>query len=235
MKKIPPWRYWLSHVWEQTLEVTGSEFNEYLQVSLVRGRLQLTAKEAIYSFGDYYLNFRKTFQRFRFDHLPPQAEVLILGLGLGSIPEVLTNHFGQSYHYAAVEIDPVIIELAAKYSLPNIPVNIEIVNSDAMTFLQLDARQYDLICMDVFQDAEVPVEFEDVAFLELLKHSLRPTGALIFNRLAANLQDRKKSRKFFEEVFMPVFPNGVLYNSGGNYMLVNHRKFLNSIDEANLS
>ncbi|MEL6142158.1 MAG: fused MFS/spermidine synthase, partial [Bacteroidota bacterium] len=187
MKKIPRWRYWLSHIWEQPLEVKSSEFNEYLQVSLVKGRFQLTAKEAIYSFGDYYLNFRKTFQRFQFDQLPSQADVLILGLGLGSIPDMLTNTFGRSYHFTAVEIDPIIVELAATYSLPQINANIEVITSDALTFLQLDARQYDLICMDVFQDAEVPPQFEDPAFLELLKRSLQPKGALIFNRLAANV------------------------------------------------
>lgn len=226
MARIPKWRYWLSHFWEQRLETTSSDHNPMLLVSLVQGRLQLTAQEAIYSFGDYYLNFRKVFDRFNFDLLAEEAEVLVLGLGLGSVPELLEDLHGHNYSYVAVEIDPVIVQLANTYSLPRLLSPLEVITADAQAFLRLDQRQYDLICMDVFQDAVVPDHLSSDDFLQLLRARLKPGGALIYNRLADTNQHRKESRSYFEEYFQPVFNEGGMIDTGGNYMLLNDMKFV---------
>lgn len=226
MRKIPRYRYWLSYLTEQVLETASSEHNEYLHVSLVSGRLQLVAEDAIYSFGDYYLNFRRIFETFDFEQLPLRANVLVLGLGLGSIPELLEKYIGVEYSYVAVEIDPVIIELAADYSLPALESNIEVREADAFTFLQLDARQYDLICVDVFQDATIPDHLNGPDFLNLLEKSLAPGGAIIYNRLADTLQHKNQAKEYYETAFSEAFPVGALVNTGGNYMLINDGKFM---------
>lgn len=224
--KIPRYRRWFSYLTEQVLETASSEHNEYLHVSLVHGRLQLVAQDAIYSFGDYYLNFRQVFEQFDFEQLPLRANVLILGLGLGSIPELLERYIGVEYNYVAVEIDPVIIELAADYSLPALRSNIEVHEADAFAFLQLDARQYDLICVDVFQDATIPGHLNGQDFLDLLQSSLAPNGAIIYNRLADTLPHKTEAKDYFEGEFLAAFPAGVLINTGGNYMLVNDGRFM---------
>lgn len=217
------------------MEVTSSDYNEYLEVGLVNGRLQLTAQEAIYSFGDYYLNFRKTFHRFDFIRLPRESEVLVLGLGLGSIPELLGELWELDYHFTAVEIDPVIVQLASDYSLPRMDCPVEVVNTDALIYLQSTTRTFDLICMDVFQDAHIPTEFSNTDFLELLQLRLRPGGAIIYNRLASTAKDRRLSKKYFDEVFSEVFAGASYLDTGGNYMLLNDGNFILSEDEANLS
>ena len=226
MKKIPRYRHWLSYLTEQVLETASSEHNDYLHVSLVSGRLQLVAEDAIYSFGDYYLNFRKVFERFDFERLPLRANVLILGLGLGSIPELLEKYIGVEYNYVAVEIDPVIIELAADYSLPALASPIEVVQADALAFLQLDARRYDLICVDVFQDATIPEHLCGPEFLTLLQDSLTPGGAVIYNRLADTLANRTAAKAYYEDHFQKAFPEGWLMNTGGNYMLISDGEFI---------
>ena len=193
---------------------------------LVHGRLQLVAEEAIYSFGDYYLNFRKLFEVFRFERLPEHSRVLVLGLGLGSIVDLLENHLGRNYEYVAVEIDPVIIELASEYSLPHFRSSVEVVQADAYSFLQLDTRRYDLICVDVFQDANVPEHLNGTDFLELLDQSLAPGGALVYNRLASTPADKAAARAYYEQTFLNVYPTGKLYDTGGNHLLVNAPEFL---------
>ena len=223
----PKYKRWLSYLTEQILETTSSEYNDFLQVCLVHGRLQLVAEDAIYSFGDYYLNFRKVFERFDFDQLPERASVLILGLGLGSIPELLEKHLYLTYNYVAVEIDPVIIELATEYSLPHFTSPIEVVQADAYGFLQVDQRRYDLICVDVFQDATVPEHLITTDFLELLRDSLEPEGALIYNRLADTQAHREEAAAFYERQFRPLFPAGSVVDTGGNYMLINDSRFTN--------
>lgn len=226
MIKIPRHRRWLSYLTEQVLETASSEHNAYLHVSLVHGRLQLVAEDAIYSFGDYYLNFRRVFERFDFEQLPLRANVLVLGLGLGSIPELLEQYIGVEYNYVAVEIDPVIIELAADYSLPKLTSNIEVNEADAYAFLKVDTRQYDLICVDVFQDADIPSHLNGQDFLELLQDSLSPGGAIIYNRLADTSAHKAEARNYFNFEFLSAFPYGELVNTGGNYMLVNEKRFL---------
>ncbi|OAV42754.1 spermidine synthase [Lewinella sp. 4G2] len=223
---IPKYKYWLSHLTEQVLETATSPYNDYLQVSLVSGRLQLVAEDAIYSFGDYYLNFRKTFDRFVFDALPEDASVLVLGLGLGSIPELLERHHGLKYEYVAVEIDPVIIELASDYSLPALQSPIEVVQADAFAFLQLDDRTYDLICVDVFQDADIPDHILTHEFLHLLQARLAKGGALIYNRLADTAEHREEARVYYDEVFRITFPDAGVVDTGGNYMLINEDEFI---------
>ncbi|CAH1002485.1 Polyamine aminopropyltransferase [Neolewinella maritima] len=220
-------RYWLSYLWEQRLEVTASDYNAYLEVCIVHGRLQLVAEDAIYSFGDYYLNFRRLFEVFDYDHLPERASVLVLGLGLGSIPELLERYIGVDYTFVAVEIDPVIIALASKYSLPGLAAPIEVVQADALAFLQLDERRFDLICVDVFQDATVPAHLDHVDFLALCRETLLPGGALVYNRIASSIPDRNAAKAYFTETFAPAFAAAYLYDTGGNYLLVNDGKFLN--------
>ncbi|MFK8162607.1 MAG: spermidine synthase [Lewinella sp.] len=222
----PKYKVWLSYLTEQVLETATSDYNAFLQVSLVHGRLQLVAEEAIYSFGDYYLNFRKLFERFNFELLPENASVLVLGLGLGSIPELLEDYLALDYEYVAVEIDPVIIELASEYSLPALRSPVEVRQADAYAFLQLDPRQYDLICVDVFQDATVPEHLNGDDFLKLLKSSLAPGGAIAFNRLADTKEHARMALEYYEGPFREAFPESTLFNSRGNYMLVNEARFL---------
>ncbi len=226
MIKIPRHRRWLSYLSEQVLETASSEHNEYLHVSLVHGRLQLVAEDAIYSFGDYYLNFRRVFESFDFEQLPLRANVLILGLGLGSIPELLEKYIGVEYNYVAVEIDPVIIELAADYSLPQLSSNIEVHEADALAFLQVDTRKYDLICVDVFQDADIPSHLQGKDFLDLLQDSLSPEGAIIYNRLADTSAHKAEAKNYFNFEFLKAFPYGELVDTGGNYMLINEKRFI---------
>ncbi|MEM8585895.1 MAG: fused MFS/spermidine synthase [Bacteroidota bacterium] len=226
MIEIPAYKKWLSYLWEQPLETTSSGYNPQLTVSLVRGRVQLTAQNAIYSFGDYYLNFRKAFQAIDLDKLPPDADVLVLGLGLGSIPELLEALHLRKYKYVAIEIDPVIVQLAQDYSLHRLKSSIEIVNTDAQIFLEVDQRKFDLICMDVFQDAIIPNHLSTIEFLEQISQRLRPDGILIYNCLANTDAKKRSSQAFFDDSFCQVFPSASIIDTGGNYMLVSDQKFV---------
>ncbi len=220
MMKIPLWKQWLSYFAEQPLESTSSEYNPQLHVSLNRGRLQLSADEAIYSYGDLYANFRRTFQRLDFSVLPERAHVLLLGLGLGSIPQMLEQYFHRKYTYTAVEIDDVIIELASEYVLHQLESPIEIICGDARAFVQSTPDRYDMICMDVFQDAEIPADFEGTDFLHQLADRLQPGGVLLYNRLASTAKTRSRSREFFAATFQEVFPQSAAIDTGGNLVLV---------------
>lgn len=185
----------------------------------------LSTQGAIYSFGDLYTNFSQVFQAFDFSHLHGK-EVLLLGLGLGSIPEMLEQRFKQSFRYTAVEIDETVSWLAHHYVLQHLNSPIQIISADAIGFLEQTSRQFDLICMDVFQDDRIPEAFEEEPFLQRLKHCLVPDGLLIYNRLAMTPIDKVKSKQFYQTVFLSVFPEGGYYDSRTNWMLINQPDWL---------
>lgn len=223
--KPPHLKKWLSYLIELPVESAGSEDNPHLHVSLKRGRYQLSTAGAVYSFGDLYSNFFRAFEALDLERLPGD-EVLVLGLGLGSIPLMLEQNFGKAFHFTAVEIDETVIDLACRYTLDELKAGIELVGADAHAFVLQCERKFDLVCMDVFLDDMVPPEFEDRLFLSALRRLLSPGGLLLYNRLAATPADQRRSRRFFEEDFLKVFPHGYLLDVKGNYMLLNDRVLL---------
>ena len=218
---MPSWKKWLSYVMELHVESTSSEYNPHLYVSLRKGRYQLSTAHAVYSFGDLYSNFARVFQRYNWK-AHPVNEVLLLGLGLGSIPVILEQVHQRECHYTAVEIDEAVVDLAERYILHELHSPIQTICADARVVVeQLPAESYDLICVDIFDDDTVPEAFEQADFLHRIADLLRPQGVILFNRLAATAKDQQLSRAFFEEKFCAVFPDGDLIDVGGNYMLVN--------------
>lgn len=207
---------------EVPVERSYSPYNEVLELLLVKGRYQLCTKQAIYSYADKYDNFRLCFEQVK---LPEDgASVLLLGFGLGSIPYMLENTFGKSYQYTAVEIDEEVVYLASKYVLDELKSDIMVHTTDAVHFMQYDTSQYDLICMDIFEDDQIPDVFESEDFLKVLKDSLTSKGVLVYNRLAYNDSILNKTRVFFQTVFTRVFPQSKSLEILGNWMLLNDKK-----------
>ena len=224
----PLWKRVLSHFSEFHIESVSSEHNPHLYVSLKQGRYQLCTANAVYSYDDLYDNFARSFYRIDLDSLDIK-NVLILGLGLGSIPFMLERVFKKHYHYHMVELDESVIYLANKYVLSNLASGMEIQCANARLFVQQCQTQYDLICMDVFQDATIPPDFEEVNFLEQLKALLSPKGLLMYNRLAAKPEDIEKTHLFYHRKFKSVFTEGTYLDVGGNWMLLNRKDVVKKV------
>lgn len=214
------WQRWLSYLWEIPIERVSSPYNELLSVYLKNGRYQLCTANAIYSYDDLYDNFTSAFHRLQLERQNIE-EVLLLGLGLGSIPYTLEKIFHQFYHYTAVEIDEAIIDLAHRYTLRYLDSGIDIIAADAVVYVAQTGQTFDLICMDIFQDDEVPEDFEQLTFLRQLKDLLSPGGWLLYNRLSLTQEDRQNTRLFFEDTFRAVFPEATYLDVKTNWILLN--------------
>lgn len=217
---VPGWKRWLSYLVEMHIESAPSKHNPHLYVSLRNGRFQLSTAHAVYSFEDLYSNFRKAFEKINFQQLPSQ-EVLVLGLGLGSIPYMLENNFDQSLKYTLVEIDENVLHLAEKYCLHQLTSPQMCIQADAYAFMMQNKEQYGMICMDIFLDDVIPTPFESVDFLETLKTALLPGGVLLYNRLYRQKQDKVKTQAFFEDTFRTVFPEATYIEVDGNWIISN--------------
>ncbi|MEQ1747005.1 MAG: hypothetical protein ABMA02_16360 [Saprospiraceae bacterium] len=212
------WKKWLSYLVPVTLERAGSSLNPDLAVVLDRGRLQLLSGNAIYSWDDLYHNFTIAFGTFDLDEEPIE-DVLVLGLGLGSVPFILEKIFECRYRYTAVELDEVVADLASRYTLTRLESPVEVICADAGVFVVVTEETYDLVVVDIFEDDRTPDQFEDAEFLTACRDLLRPGGILLYNRLHNNVRTRLDTERFFDQQFLPVFPKGWKINTGGNWVL----------------
>ena len=75
----------LSYLKDVYLESETSIYNDELTVLLVKGQYQLVTPEAVYSYGNRYDNFFNAFKQIQIQSKEIDS-VLLLGLGLGSVP-----------------------------------------------------------------------------------------------------------------------------------------------------
>lgn len=220
--KQPGWKRWLSYLVELHIESAPSPLHPHLYVSLRNGRYQLCTAKAVYSYGDLYGNFRQAFRHLNWD-LVKGNRVLLLGFGLGSIPYMLESVFGKHYDYTAVEKDEHVLALAQKYVLDGLSSQITFHIMDAAGFVDTSGGDYDLICMDVFVEDEIPANMQTESFCRALSGLLAEEGILLFNRLSRTRKDIERTKQYFAEVFREVFPDGRYLDVWGNWILTNRK------------
>ena len=218
---------WLSYLWDIQVDYRHSEINDDLIVFLSKGRYQLCSANAIYSYEDKYANFSNLFK----DHLDLSlwdgSDVLLLGLGLGSIPVTLDQLKDKRWSFVAVEIDPAVCELAAIYGYPKIQSPIQTVVGDAVSFVTNHEGRYDMICIDLFIDDVMPSTSKSIEFLTDVNKLLSENGIVIANTLAFSDDHKAQSTSFYEDVFLEAFPKGKIIETHVNYMLINDPKYFN--------
>jgi spermidine synthase len=215
---IPFWKKWFSYIQPIVLEMTGSEQNPELAVLLYKGRYQLVSGEAIYSWDDLYHNFAKVFDQLKIAQRPIQ-DVLLLGLGLGSVPYLLEKKHGLLCHYTAVEWDETIVDLAMRYTFSRLKSPIDAITADAEVFTEICEQDFDLLIVDIFEDDLTPPQFESPDFLQNCDRLLRPGGLLLFNRLYGEHKDKVAADRFMDRGFKAAFPEAFSIPTGGNLIL----------------
>ncbi len=215
----------LSYFKDILLESTSSQYNDVLDVYLSKGRYQLCTSGAIYSYEDKYINFFEVFKRLNWESLNIK-KVLLLGLGLASIPQMLEKNFKKDFEYHAVEIDDEIIRLAQKYVLENLESHIQVMEMDAAVYVEIAQEKYDMIIVDIFENDMVPFQFQLNGFLRKTSELLNDNAVLLFNRLNIDENSKRKTLTYFEEVFKPIFPQAEPIYIRENIILINKKSFI---------
>ena len=116
-----------------------------------------------------------------FDHYKDIPEnILVLGLGAGTIPSYLYHRFPKTKIYV-IEILPELKEIASDYfSMPR-NERLEIVIGDAYDYIMETQIQFDLIFMDVFSKNSIPKKFCTGEFYTGLKRLISAEGYVAFN------------------------------------------------------
>lgn len=194
-----------------------------MAVILRKNRLLLSSENAIYSWDDLYHNFYQSFEHLGNQKIQQWNNVLVLGLGLGSIPYMLEKKFGSKCAFTFVEIDSAVVELAEYYSLPRLSSEYVIYNEDALDFINDIDCKYDCICIDIFQDHKIPSEFNDIEFITAIHDLLLPSGVAISNRLITEADEMPEVADYFEKTFTKAFPNSEKLKLKFNNMLLGYK------------
>ena len=128
------------------------------------------------------------------------TNVLILGLGAGSVINAINKHFPKA-RILGIEIDPMMIELGKKYLNLSECKNLEIKIADAFKWVQKSGDSnhqtiFDLILIDLYLGRKVPEKMESEKFLSAIKELLTNKGIVIFNFL------RTKEKKIEFQEFL---------------------------------
>ena len=219
LKKLSFWTQWKSYFKDVLIESSSTEQNPVLELYLSKGEYKLCADKAIYSYGMRYHNFVETFDQLNIAQFAPK-NVLILGLGTGSILQILEQKYFIKSHFTCIEKDTQIINWYRKYVAPSISSQVIILNDDAYEYVSQCNNLFDLICMDIFVDESIPGKFESHKFSEQLYKLLSNRGILIFNRLAEKEADINKNEQYTESIFAKVFQNHQILKLATNWMLI---------------
>ncbi len=184
----------------------------------------LATENAIYSWDDLYSNFDSAFKALGSKSIERWKNVLVLGMGLGSIPFLLEKKFGSKADFTLVEYDAAIIELANYYSLPRLHLNYYVYHEDAYEFTMRNDQIYDCICIDIFEDQIVPDKFHEKNFLSEISRRLSASGILIFNKLYLSEDDKLETESLFQLIKKDIFSNVYKLQTQHNMMLIASKK-----------
>ncbi|UZO79481.1 fused MFS/spermidine synthase [Aquimarina sp. ERC-38] len=171
MKKVT------SYIWPTTKRVL-SKINGTLDITWINGKKVLDSKNANYSYGSLQRLLEYGLSHIYFDL---QAEVLVLGMGGGSVLHSLRKRFKHKGKITAIELDPVVIQIAKEeFEVKTLP-NISIIQQDAFFYIDDTQEKYQLIIIDLFIDRKVPDTCYSPAFWEKLHNRLSLKGSILFN------------------------------------------------------
>jgi spermidine synthase len=170
-----------------------SKYSGTLEINYVAGQKVLDSKNTSYSYGNLQRVWELTLDQIS---LRGVERILILGMGGGSSIELLRKKFKYKGKIVAVEIDPVIIEIAKTEFNIKSDSDLKIECMDAVDYVNKKTRKFDLILVDVFIDDKIPGKLLTREFWKKLAGKTSLGGKILFNAYA----DLAKIKNVTEEL-----------------------------------
>ncbi|MDX9751029.1 MAG: fused MFS/spermidine synthase [Flavobacteriales bacterium] len=172
---------WLSWVWPVRVERTQGRQGE-LTVRWELGRKVLNTPLANQSFGSLHQLWREVFAHVRLKDRPP-AEVLMLGLGGGSVVHILRREMKLHMPITAVEHDPQMVRLARAHFGLDAFADVHVVPGDATVQVHALPGRYALVVVDLFNDLDMAFGTDTMGFAHALRERCAEGGTVLFNTI----------------------------------------------------
>lgn len=192
--KIPWYKYILSYFYLVTIKKITSEYNPGLCIQMEAGRLLLNTTNANYSYGNLHKVFEEVFELIEIDNNPPE-KLLLLGLGTGSVIDILQRQYGLHPQITAVEIDLAIIDSLKFWNKTDLEKT-EIIQGDAFEIIKNLKPGYNLIIVDLFIDLDVHPQIHSKEFIEQIKFLLAPEGEILINYVVNTKLQKQEFAEF---------------------------------------
>jgi len=211
----------ISYIYPLKLSLKKSAISGSLSLVLSNGVLQLETNKSIYSQGVKYGSFNKAFKFLKVEQ-QNFNNVLILGGGLCSIPQMLKYKFNQNANYTVIELDHLVIQWANKYLETSLLQQCRFIEGDAFKVIEVLKDNYDLICIDLYIDDIVPSKALESAFLKTLETlMLCKNSYLVFSLMESARLSSCDIDNYYKNIFQQCFPTARLLKTKGNVILTN--------------
>lgn len=173
---------------------TSSQYNSNIRLIREWGGHKLLVHGSPQSGSYIRMLWSRALWKFKIDELHNVTTILVLGVGGGTLIELLTKRFPYAV-ITAVDIDETMIAIAKKYFGIDKHANVCLERDDANRFVARSAKKgpmYDLIVVDLFIGPKIPDFVSSTPFLKNLRAIVRPGGYLVINYLR-ELEYQRKS------------------------------------------
>jgi spermidine synthase len=119
---------------------------------------------------------------------PAPKEILIIGLGGGTLPRALSQIAPQA-RMDIIEIDPAVIKVAKRYFGFEQSERANAIQADGRVYVKRamrEQRRYDMIMLDAFDHEYIPEHLLTREFLQEVKSLLAPNGVLVANTFSSS-------------------------------------------------
>jgi spermidine synthase len=111
---------------------------------------------------------------------PMPARIALIGLGGGSLAKFCHRHLPRT-RIDAIELDARVIALRDAFAIPRDDRRLRIRLGDGVDFVARQARAFDAILLDGYDEAGMPARLRSAAFADACRAALRPRGVLVVN------------------------------------------------------
>jgi len=160
------------------LKKIQSKYNGLLEVDIEDGRKVLNSENTSYSGQTLHDIFEKVFKRIDLNGV---KSILLLGLGGGTVVDMLTEELVYKGKLTTVELDPVIVQIASREFGIRSNSKLEVICMDATEYVRSTRKKFDIIICDIFVDSTLPEVIIAPEFWNNVAKRLSEQGLIVFN------------------------------------------------------
>jgi spermidine synthase len=187
---------WLSYILPIKIYEKTSSLSKNIEVTWNNGKLVMDSQNTNYSYGSLQKVLRNGLAKIGFVKIQKMQSILILGVAGGSVVKTLVEEIEYTGKITGIEIDDEITAIANKYFKLNEITNYTPISADAKIFVQDCKEQFDLIIIDIFQDATMPPFLFEKEFVSNIKQLLKVNGFILFNTMNLDNEGIYKNKQF---------------------------------------